>query len=228
MLIRPLRQTIGSTSYVLRIQADETLRIVHAAIGIKKPFIRYPNRSLSLLSWQIKTVFPIRAPSRSCRPVRYSGRRKNGSFSVTGLSGIVFPSIRDVLVKLYPDAESASKVENGRMQGVMAFNSYVVNYRYTTFHFHEIGMARFNGDHRLIVGNTNGRIECRQSGKRMHRQTERLSTGRNRCCPDREDIIFLQISRPDNGHVCQISFLLFLFSVPACCLRSCGVSPHCE
>lgn len=105
MLIRALRQMIWSTSYVLRIPADETLRIVHVATGIKKPFIRYPNRNrLSLLSLQVKTVFPIRTPSRSCRPVRYSGRRKNDSFSVTGLSGIVFLSIRDVPAKLYPDA----------------------------------------------------------------------------------------------------------------------------
>ena len=119
----------------------------------------------------------------------------------------------------------------------MAFNSYVVNYRYTTFHFHEIGMAHFNGDHRLIVGNTNGTIECRQSGKRMHRQTERLSTGRSRCCPDREDIVFLQISAQKAGRITDMSVrypFFFFFSAfrHAACVPAVfhhianSISPH--
>ena len=111
------------------------------------------------------------------------------------------------------------KWKNSRMQGVMAFNSYVVNYKHTTFHFHEIGMVRFNGDHRLVVGNTNGTIECRQSGKRMHRQPERLSTGRDCCCPDREDVVFLQISVRKAGRITDMSVrypFFFFFPYTIC------------
>lgn len=129
------------------------------------------------------------------------------------------------------------KWKNSRMQGVMAFNSYIVNYKYTTFHFHEIGIVRFNGDHRLVVGNTNGTIECRQSGKRMHRQPERLSTGRDCCCPDREDVVFLQISARKAGRITDMSVRYpFFFFFPAFRHAACvpavfrpianSISPH--